>query len=155
MSLKLLDKITLLKIINSIGKLTQDSKIKFDYLKSLHPHYFILIQALYWLGRSGWEKKYFETDRYIEYEEGLRSGGESVNIEDADNKFLATQEMENQWEYLLKHSEKETAMTNTGIDDSSISYLAGKNNLNNVLQNGLVCLEQLEKRNHKKNYLQI
>ncbi|MFA6195252.1 MAG: hypothetical protein WC656_01255 [Sulfurimonas sp.] len=132
--------ITITPLSKISSKEPAERKVLKKYINSLNNESYVAIEALYILGRSGWDRSYYETEKYYQYVEECQSNGVKPSQDEVDKLFLKNDEKLNQWSYTINHSR-----TNTTYHDGSYNhdYLSSKMNLAISLVKGLNLLNEV------------
>ncbi len=98
------------KIVNEIKNIQVASNDMKNYLNSLSQEKYASIATIFIIGRSGWERNYYETNEYYSFIEENEACGIKVNQKMLDDKFLTNElklkQINISYEYELSNAKK-------------------------------------------------
>ena len=120
-------------------KLASSQEMK-NYINSLSKEEYAHLATAYIIGRSGWERNYYDTNEYYSFVENNESSGIKVTQQMLDDKFLTNnikkEQIQLTYDYELSSSDKFNGIYNH-------DWLGMKTNLITEVQKGLNMLGEI------------
>ena len=79
---------TIDNILNNIKKIKVTSSAMKNYINSLSQDEYASLATVFIIGRSGWERNYYDTNEYYSFIEENEANGIKVTQEMLDNHFI-------------------------------------------------------------------
>ena len=132
---------TIENILNNIKKVNVASSAMKNYINSLNQDEYASLATVFIIGRSGWERNYYDTSEYYSFIEENEANGIKVTQEMLDNHFLSKDMKRNQIETTYSYEMSSSSKVN-GV--YNYDWLGMKTNLINEVEKGLNMLREIE-----------
>lgn len=126
-------------IFHDIQNIKPSTQQMHNYVNSLSKEYYTVLATVFELGRTGWERDYYDTNKYIEFMEDMAADGVEVTQKMLDDTFLPKKLRQKQIDDMY-HFKLVDAIKHDGV--YSHNWLSLKTNLISAASDGISMLHE-------------